>query len=192
MATLYDFTLKRRSDILICELLFEDDTALVSKSIAHLQKLVNRFAQADRVLVNHQPKEDKDYDPSSHCALSHHHWWATDGDGTGLLDLMFPSLWILTQYWMGGLQEFVTIPSLQRILNCEFNKLVSHTLLYGSKTWTTYRTPEKWLNSFHLRYLRCILHIHWQDRITNSEVLECAGIPSIIYTLSLARGNSAG
>jgi len=51
------------------------------------------------------------------------------------------------------------------------------TLLYGSESWTTCATQEKRLNVFHLRCLRRILSISWQDRITNSAVLERAGIP---------------
>ena len=41
---------------------------------------------------------------------------------------------------------------------------------------------EKSLNVFHMRCLRRILGITWQDRVTNKVVLEKAGIPSL-YTL---------
>ena len=34
------------------------------------------------------------------------------------------------------------------------------TLFYGSETWTTHAKQEKKLNSFHMRCLRRILHIH--------------------------------
>jgi hypothetical protein len=46
------------------------------------------------------------------------------------------------------------------------------TLLYSSETWTAYAAQEKRLNSFHLRCLRHILGIRWQDRIPNTDVLE--------------------
>jgi hypothetical protein len=58
------------------------------------------------------------------------------------------------------------------------------TLLYGSESWTTYTTQEKRLNSFHLRCLRCLLKIKWQDKVTNTEVLQRAGIPSMFALLS--------
>ena len=41
---------------------------------------------------------------------------------------------------------------------------------------------EKRLNGFHMRCLRRILGIVWQDRVANKVVLEKAGIPSL-YTL---------
>ena len=68
-----------------------------------------------------------------------------------------------------------------------YQACVLSSLLYSSETWTTYRRQEKRLNSFHLRCLRCILRIHWQDRITNFELLERAGIPSIFAILSKRR-----
>ncbi len=44
--------------------------------------------------------------------------------------------------------------------------------LYGSETWTMYIWQEHRLNSFHLRCLRRILGITWQDRVPNTEVLD--------------------
>ena len=60
------------------------------------------------------------------------------------------------------------------------------TLLYGSESWTTYSRHEKKLNSFHQRCLRRILHIKWQDKISNTEVLEHANMRSI-YTILCER-----
>ena len=56
-----------------------------------------------------------------------------------------------------------------------YQTCVLSTLLYGSESWTTYARQEWRLNGFHLRCLRCLLHIRWQDRVTNTEVLERAG-----------------
>ena len=59
---------------------------------------------------------------------------------------------------------------------------VISTLLYGSESWAMRAHQEKRLNMFHVRCLRRILGITWQDRVTNKVVLEKAGIPSL-YTL---------
>ena len=59
---------------------------------------------------------------------------------------------------------------------------VLSTLLYGSKSWTLRAQKEKKLNAFHVCCLRHILHITWQDKVTNNSVLERAEIPSM-YTL---------
>ena len=64
---------------------------------------------------------------------------------------------------------------------------VLSTLLYSSEAWTTYTRQEKKLNSFHLRRLICILDISWQDKITNTEVLERASSFSMYTLLSQRR-----
>ena len=56
-----------------------------------------------------------------------------------------------------------------------YNACVISTLLYGSETWTTYAGQERRLNSFHLRSIRRILGISWQDKVTNADVLSRAG-----------------
>ena len=63
-----------------------------------------------------------------------------------------------------------------------YKACVISTLLYGSESWTTYSTQERKLQAFHVRCLRRILGITWQDEVPNNEVLSRAGIPSM-YTL---------
>ena len=70
---------------------------------------------------------------------------------------------------------------------CVYQACVLSTLLYSSEAWTTYTRQEKKLNSFHLRCLRCILDISWQDKITNTEVLQRASSFSMYTLLSQRR-----
>ena len=63
-----------------------------------------------------------------------------------------------------------------------YNACVVSTLLYGSETWTTYARQERRLNSFHMRCLRRILGISWEDKVPNTEVLSRANLPTM-YTL---------
>ena len=64
---------------------------------------------------------------------------------------------------------------------------VLSTLLYGSEAWTLYSRQERRLNSFHMRCLRRILGIKWEDRVSNKEVLAQAGLPSMFALLSQRR-----
>ena len=68
-----------------------------------------------------------------------------------------------------------------------YQACVLSTLLYGSETWTTYMKQERRLNSFHLRCLRRMLGVKWQDHITNSEILSGADISSMHSLLSQRR-----
>ena len=56
---------------------------------------------------------------------------------------------------------------------------VTSILLCESETWTPSARQEAKLNTFHLRCLRQILGITWQDRIINTTVLEKAKCSSI-------------
>ena len=63
-----------------------------------------------------------------------------------------------------------------------YKACIISTLLYGSEPWSMHVHQEKRLNVFHMRSLRRILGITWQNRVTNKVLLEKAGIP-ILYTL---------
>jgi len=53
------------------------------------------------------------------------------------------------------------------------------SLLYCCETWTLYRKHVRQLERFHVRSLRSLIGIRWQDRVTDIAVLDRAGILSI-------------
>ena len=60
-----------------------------------------------------------------------------------------------------------------------YRAVVLCALLYCCETWTTYRRHIQQLERFHQRFLRKICNIKWQDRVSNLQVLENCGLPSI-------------
>ncbi len=60
--------------------------------------------------------------------------------------------------------------------------VVLTTLLYGCETVDMKKT----LKQFHHRCLRRILNIRWQHKIPDTEVLEMAGLPSIVTSMHKA------
>lgn len=60
-----------------------------------------------------------------------------------------------------------------------YNAIVVTTLLYACETWTPYRRHVKELEKFNLRQLRPLLHIHWQNHVTNLEVFNIAHSTSV-------------
>lgn len=68
-----------------------------------------------------------------------------------------------------------------------YNACAVSTLLYGSETWTIYVRQERRLNSFHLRILRHILGISWQDKACNTDVLTRVGLPIMYIQLRQGR-----
>ena len=69
-----------------------------------------------------------------------------------------------------------------------YEACVLSALLYGSKTWATYAGQERKLNTFHLRCLRKIIGIRWDDRKTNIRYLKKHIFQA--YLPSYARGDS--
>ena len=57
--------------------------------------------------------------------------------------------------------------------------MVLTSLLYGCETWTLYRKQIKQLEVLHMRSLRRIMDIRWQDKVTNLQVLDIANAVSI-------------
>ena len=73
-----------------------------------------------------------------------------------------------------------------------YKAVVLTTLLYASETWTTYSRHVKRLNHFHMCCLRKLLHIRWQDKIPDSEVLQKSGLSSIHTLLMKNQARWAG
>ena len=73
-----------------------------------------------------------------------------------------------------------------------FKAVVITTLLYGCETWTLYRRHERLMHQFHLRSLRSIMSIRWQDKIPDTEVLKRADSPHITTIMRKAQLRWAG
>jgi len=57
-----------------------------------------------------------------------------------------------------------------------YRAVVLTTLLYRCERWTLYRRSIRRLDQFHLRCLRKIARVKWQNRIPNTDVLNTCGI----------------
>ena len=91
-----------------------------------------------------------------------------------------PKLNLSRPNWTG---EYGATTTWHRTPNCAHQACVLSILLYGRETLTMYASEKKRLNSFHLHCLRHIFHSSWQDRVTSTEVLKFAGIPSLFAIL---------
>ena len=70
--------------------------------------------------------------------------------------------------------------------------VVLPTSLYGCETGTCYRIHLKKLDQFHLRCLRRLLGISWEDRVTNQEVLHRSSMPGVAVLIMKAQLKSTG
>ena len=186
----------------IRDMLFADDAAVVSHTEQELQRLMDRFSQActDFGLTISLKKTNvmsQDVDtPPAICINDHQlevvhqftYLGSTISDNLSLdaeinkrIGKAATTLGRLTsRVWEN--KKLTTSTKM-----AVYNACIISTLLYGSETWTTYSRQERKLNSFHLRCLRRIFGIHWSDKITNAQVLERAGLPTIFTLLRQRR-----
>ena len=68
-----------------------------------------------------------------------------------------------------------------------FKAAVLTSLLFGSETWELYRRHMRKLEQFHMRCLRRIAHVRWQDKRPNTEVLQMCNISGIEALLIAAQ-----
>ena len=62
-----------------------------------------------------------------------------------------------------------------------YNAVCISTLLYGTETWTLYRSQVRKLEAFHIQCLQKILNISWKDKVTHNEILRKTGCKSLEY-----------
>ena len=60
-----------------------------------------------------------------------------------------------------------------------YNAVVISTILYSCKTWVPYCRHIRLLESFHIRHLQLILGLRLWYKVTHSEIISRAGLPSI-------------
>ncbi|KAI8515959.1 hypothetical protein Bbelb_067720 [Branchiostoma belcheri] len=183
---------------LILEALFADDCALLAHMENHLQLITDRFAAASKLfgLTISLGKTEVLVQPAPNTILpapsikidsvvlqnkEHFTYLGSTVSADGSLDKEISCRIRKASQALGRLrakvlqQRGVKLSTKLKI----YNAVVISTLLYGCETWTLYRRHIKQLEKFHMRSLRTIMNIRWQDKITNQEVLDRAQSSSI-------------
>ena len=187
--------------VLVRELLYADDAALVSHSESELQRMVDALADSCSrfgLTISRTKTEVLGQGVSSEPVISiEHHNIKTVDNFTYLGSTVTNTASLETELNRRiGKASGAMVRLSKRVWGNDklradtkitvYRACVVSTLLYGSEAWATYAKEERKLSSFHLRCLRRIMNIHWYDKVTNSEVLQRAGIGSI-YSLLMQR-----
>ena len=183
---------------LVRDLLYADDCALVAHSEQDLQELADCFATATRAfgltisikktevmtqtypgVLRPQPNIMIEGKPLNNVGVFTYLGSRLSADGSldceiaarlSKASTSFGRLW--TRVWR---ERGIT----SRTKIAVYRAVVVTSLLYGCEAWTCYRRHIKRLDQFHLRCLRRILNISWEERITNQEVLRRSDLPGI-------------
>jgi hypothetical protein len=182
----------------ILEALFADDCALMAHTESALQHTVDKFAEAFRLFgltislgkteVMFQPTPTSARGPPSISiegtklkTVEEFKYLGSVISNDGSLDKEVNARICKASQALGRLRSRVLNQhNTQQSTKLKVYKAVVLTsLLYGCETWSLYRHHVKLLERFHMRSLRSILGIKWQDRITHLEVLDRAETTSI-------------
>jgi exonuclease III len=64
-----------------------------------------------------------------------------------------------------------------------FQAIIIPVFSFAAETWTLTKSLEKQVEAAFMRLLRSALAISWQQRLTNTQVLQVAGVPSFCHSL---------
>jgi hypothetical protein len=187
----------KTAQILVRELLFADDSALVSHTPEQMQQIVDAFSTASKkfgLKINikktevlfqpgtaHIEEEDILVDGAALNTVDDFTYLGSIVSKDGRIDSELIKRMAKASSAFGRLRTRLwNNHHVSTRVKCKiYRAIVLSTLLYGVESWTLYRSQVKKLHSFMMRHLRTIMRITWQDKITNREVLERANLPSM-------------
>jgi len=185
---------------LVREMLFADDSALVTHGAAEMQLLVDRFAQAAKkfsLKINikkteclYQPIKLLSPPPEPIDITINQEPLTKATDFTYLGSTVSTTSKIDKELRTRTGKASAAFGKLQKRLwnnkhvsirvKCKvYRAIVLSTLLYGAEAWTIYRAQVKKLHAYMMRHLRDIMGIKWYDKIKNEEILKRANLPSM-------------
>ena len=173
--------------VLIGEMLFADDAALVAHTEEALQRMINSFSQASK-------------DFSQTISLKKTNIMAQDTPIAPIIHIDNYDLEVVSEFtYLGstissnlslkpelsrriGKASAVTSRLSKRVwenkkltLNTKmkvYQACVLSTLLYGSENWSTHSVQERRLNSVYQHHLHTIMHVTWKDHVSNQDILK--------------------
>ena len=182
----------------IRELPFTNDSAFVSHSQEELQSILDRFSKSaaafgltiniKKTEVMYQPPPDTQYvEPNILLSatplnlVDKFTYLGSMVSNDNSLDVELNRRIQAACSTFGRLNERVWKQHGIRVrTKCKvYRALVLSALLYPSESSTLYRRHIRRLTSAQLRHWRTILGISWQDHVSNVEVLDMAGLPSV-------------
>ena len=187
----------KNTHILVRELLFADDSALVAHSAEEIQRIVDAFANASskfslkinikKTEVMFQPnstmtmEEDINVDETTLNPVKELTYLDSIIASNGHIEAELQKRMSKASVSFGRLRERLWNNHNMsiRVKGKIYRAIILSTLLYGAETWTVYRGNVKKLHAFMMRHLRLIMKIRWQDKVTNIKVLKRAGLPSM-------------
>ena len=185
---------KKITNILVREVFFADNSTVIAHSADEIQRIVDAFANASSKfgLKINIKKTEVMFQPNSTMTMEEDIY----ADETTLNHVKELIIIASDSHIKAELQKRMSKASMSfgrlrggrlwnnhnvsiRVKGKIYRAIILSTLLYGAETWTVYMRHVKRLHAFMMRHLRSIMKIRWQDKVTNINVLNRTGLPSM-------------
>ena len=176
------------------ELLFADDSALVAHSAEETQKTADAFSNASKKFglkinikkteVLYQPsstrtrEEDIIVDGNKLNSVLEFTYLGSTISNNGCIDDEIQRRMAKASASFGRLRQRLwnNHHVSMRVKGKIYCAVVVSTLLCGAEAWTVYKRKKI---AYMMRHLPSIMRITWMDKLTNKEILERTGLPSM-------------
>lgn len=187
----------KSTQILVRELLFADDSALVAHTPEQMQHVIDAFSSASKKFglqinirktevlfqpgTDHQEEEEILVDGTALKQVDDFTYLGSTISKDGRIDSELVKRMSKASSAFGRLRTRLwNNHHVSTRVKCKiYRAIVLSTLLYGAESWTLYKSQVNKLHAFMMRHLRSIMRITWKDKVTNKEILERAQLPSM-------------
>ena len=199
--TLEERKSRRVAPVIVTDLKFADDIALISDEIKQAQELLERVEKEAAEIGLHLNEKKTEY------MIFNHNDDTTLKTRNGKLlkkvdDFKYLGAWLRSSekdIKTRKAQAWTACHKLRKIWTSKlsrakkisvFRATVESILLYGSCTWTLTKNLEKSLDGCYTRMLRMALNVSWQQHITNKDLY--GELPKVTSRIREARMRIAG
>ena len=191
---------RRSLPVILTDLSFADDVALISEEIEQAQKLltaVEKEAANVGLHVNAKKTELMAYNQNSKIKLKTlcgqnvnkvenfkylGSWMMSSEDFEIRKALAWSACHKMKKIWKSNIRRDLKVSL--------FKSTVESVLIYGCQTWTINKALEKIMNGCYTRMLRMILNISWKQKLTNKLLYQ--DLPKLTEIVRVRRLKIAG
>ena len=183
--------------IIVHEIQFADDCALVANSLEDIQEITSYFASAakdfrltislKKTEVLYQPTPGSCYEEST-VLINYTHlnvvpkfcYLGSIMSSAASLDSEVESRTRIANFAFGQLKDHVWSQNIRLVTKCKvYRAVVISVLLYGCETWCPYQRHLHQIDQLQQHHLHFLMTITWQDKVPNTKVLSQAGMPAV-------------
>ena len=182
-------TKRKVRDIIVLDLQFADDCALVTNSFEDKLKITHHFASASKdfgltislkkTYILYQPTPGSCYEEptvliNDTCLnpVTKSYYLGSIISSAASLDMEVESITRTSSFAFGQLKDCALSQNIRLVTKCKvYRAVVISALLYGCATWCPYQRHLHQIDQLQHHHLCFLMKITWQDKVLNTKIL---------------------